>query len=125
MKVTELPAEVQERISHITNWDTLISDDVAGILGKLASGEELTRGENGLEVTPSELAAIWSVINGDAIKVDHVRQVKREGRIQASKSWGTGPGARSLYKVREVKGVKVSHQRGRPRKHPKNEAIGA
>jgi len=115
MKATELPDEVQALISHIKNWDTLISDDVAPILLKLWQGEELTRSENGLDITPSELAAIWSITNKTPIKVDHVRGVKRDGRIEPSKEWGRGSGYRCLYKVRTVKDVRVTHEHGRPK----------
>ncbi len=116
MKANELPSEVQSLISHIKNWESLISDDAVPILQKLWSGEELTRAENNLDVTPSELAAIWSIANQSPIKPEYIRQVKRDGRIIPSKEWGTGSGYRCLYKVRTVKDVKVGHDRGRPRK---------
>lgn len=116
MRANELPSEVQLLISHIKNWEALVSEDVAPILQKLWAGEELTRAENNLDVTPSELAAIWSVANQTPIKTEYVRQVKRDGRIIPSKEWGTGSGYRCLYKVRSVKDVKVGHDRGRPRK---------
>lgn len=116
MKANELPNEIQSLISHIKNWDSLVSDDVTPILQKLWSGEKLTRTENNLDVTPSELAAIWSVTNQTPIKPEYVRQVKRDGRIWPSKEWGTKSGYRCLYKVRIVKDVKVGHDRGRPRK---------
>ena len=115
MKANDLPNEIQDLISHIKHWDTLVSEDVAPILQKLWNGEDLTRAESNLDVTPSELAAIWSVTNQTPIKPEYVRQVKRDGRITPSKEWGTGSGYRCLYKVRTVKDVKVGHDRGRPR----------
>jgi hypothetical protein len=113
MKVTELPEEVQAKISHITNWQTLISDEVAEILQKLSTGEELTRSENNLDVTPSEVAAIWSVTNNRSIETRYVREVKRDERIAPSKEWGAGPGRRSLYKVKVVKDITVTSNPGR------------
>jgi hypothetical protein len=116
MKPSELQPEVQALISHIPNWQTQIRDEVATILSKLWDSEELTRSEAGLDVTPSELAAIWSITNKTPIQVRHVREVKRDKRITPSAEWGTGSGRRCLYKVRSVKDVKVSHEKGRPRK---------
>ena len=115
MKVTELPEEVQSSISHIKNWQTLISEDAATILDKLSKGEELSRAENNLEVTPSELAAIWSITNKLPVEVRYVREVKRDGRIEASKTWGSGPGARSLYRVKAVRDIKITQSAGRPK----------
>lgn len=114
MKAHELPQEVQEQISHIKNWDTLLSDEVVTILEKLYRGEELTRTEQALDITPSELAALWSVTNKATIKPDHIRQVKREARIVPSREWGTGSGYRCFYRVRQVKDIKVSNSKGRP-----------
>lgn len=113
MKEVELSPEVREKVEHIKGWQSLIRDDVATVLEKLYRGEELSRSEMGLDVTPSELAAIWSITNDTPIKVDHVRQVKRENRIEPSQEWGEGAGKRSLYKIRSVKDVRVSHNRGR------------
>ena len=115
LKPNELPDEVQALINHIKNWDTLISDEVAPILQKLWNGEELTRSESNLDVTPSELAAIWSITNRIAIKPEYVRQVKRDGRIEPSKEWGKGSGYRCLYKVRTVKHIRITHDIGRPK----------
>lgn len=116
MKATELQPEIQALVSHIKNWETQIRDEVATILHKLWNDEELTRSKSGLDVTPSELAAIWSVTNKTPIQVRHVREVKRDGRITPSEEWGIGSGYRCLYKVRLVKDVKVGHDKGRPRK---------
>jgi len=116
MKATELQPEIQAFISHIKNWHTQIRDEVAMILHKLWNDEELTRSESALDVTPSELAAIWSITNKTPIQVRHVREVKRDGRITPSEEWGTGSGYRCLYKVRQVKDIRVGHDRGRPRK---------
>jgi len=126
MKVTELPEEAQSLIAHLKNWDNLISDDVAVILGKLYKGEEITRTEGSLDITPSELAAIWSITNKTPVDARYVREVKRDGRIVPSKEWGKGPGYRCLYKVRTVKDVKITHEQGRPKgsknKKPEKEA---
>jgi len=115
MKVTELSEEIQARISHIKNWDTLISDDVATILLKLSTEQDLTRAESNLEVTPSEVAAIWSITNGIPIEVRYVREVKRDQRIAPSREWGAGPGRRSLYKVKEVRPIRITNNHGRPK----------
>jgi hypothetical protein len=114
MNVTELPDEVIALISHIKNWQAQISDEVATILLKLSRGEDLSRPENALDITPSELAALLSVTNKTPISVDHTRQIKREGRIRPSKEWGVNSGRRNLYRVRDVKDVKASHSTGRP-----------
>jgi len=113
MKVTELPEKIQAKISHITNWQTLISDEVAEILRKLSTGEELTRAENNLDVTPSEVAAMWSVTNDKAIETRYVREVKRDERIAPSKEWGAKSGRRSLYKVKVVKDITITSGPGR------------
>lgn len=122
MKATELPEEIQLLISHLKNWDNLISDDVTTILDKLYRDEELTRTEGSLDITPSELAAIWSVTNKVPIDARYVREVKRDGRIVPSKEWGKGPGYRCLYKVRTVKDVKITRDHGRP-KGSKNKKV--
>lgn len=122
MRATELPEEIQQLIKHLKNWDNLISEDVATILDKLYRGEELTRGEGSLDITPSELAAIWSVTNRTPIDARYVREVKRDGRIRPSKEWGKGPGYRCLYKVRTVKDIKITHEPGRP-KGSKNKKV--
>ena len=114
MKAQALPDEVQKLISHIKNWQHLISDEVATILVKLWQGDELTESEDHLDITPSELAALWSVINKARITVDHTRQVKKEGRIRASREWGAGKGLKCHYRVADVRNVKVSNNRGRP-----------
>ena len=113
MNVTELSEELQAKISHIPNWQSMISDEVAGILHKLSTSEELNRTENNLDVTPSEVAAIWSVTNNRVIEPRYVREVKRDGRIQPSKEWGVGSGRRSLYKVKGVKDIQITSGPGR------------
>jgi hypothetical protein len=113
MKVTELAEELQTKISHIANWDSMISDEVATILYKLSTGEELTRTENNLEITPSEVAAIWSVTNNRPIETRYVREVKRDERIRPAREWGIGSGRRSLYKVKGVKDIQITTGPGR------------
>jgi hypothetical protein len=120
MKVTELAPQIQVLLERITNWDTAIRDNVAAILDKLWKKEELTRSELGLNVTTSEVAAIWSIVNNTSISPDYVRQVKRAGRITPSEEWGKGSGYRCHYRVRDIKNIQVGHKRGRPRKMPKS-----
>jgi hypothetical protein len=121
MQVTDLPEEIRAFIQHIKHWESQISDPVAALLLKLWNEEPLSRSELGMDVTPSELAAIWSITNQTPIKPGYTRQVKRAGRITPSKEWGTGTGYRCLYRVRMVKDIKVGHERGRPRKSVKEE----
>ena len=114
MKAQELPDEVQQLIDNIKSWQHLISDEVATVLVMLWQGDELTESEDHLDITASELAALWSVINKARITVDHTRHVKKEGRIQASREWGTGKGLKYHYRVADVRNVKVSNTQGRP-----------
>lgn len=116
MKVTDLPNEVTQYLLHIEGWESLVSDDVANILKKIAHNEQLGRTELGTDVTPSEVAAIWSVRYQTDINPRYVREVKRKGRIEPSKEWGKGSGYRCLYKVRTILPIEVGHQRGRPAK---------
>lgn len=39
MKVTDLPNEVTQYLLHIEGWESLVSDDVANILKKIAHNE--------------------------------------------------------------------------------------
>lgn len=114
MKAQELSPEIVDFVGHIKGWETLISDEVAAILQKLWNGEELSRSELKEEIRPVEVAAIWSVKNKTSINPRYVREVKRNGRIEPSREWGTGSAYRCLYKVKEVKDIKVGHERGRP-----------
>ena len=91
-------------------------DDVARILDKIARSEPLGRSDLSTEVTPTEVAAIWSIKNKTGIQPTYVRQVKRAGRIEPSREWGKGPAYRCLYKVLEVIDIKVGHERGWPKK---------
>ncbi len=116
MKASQLQEEVTHYIQHIEGWESLIRDEVATILDKIARGEPLTRSDLALEVTPSEVAAIWSVKNKTDINPRYVREVKRKGRIEPSQEWGKGSSYRCLYKVREIIDIQVGHQRGRPSK---------
>lgn len=113
MKVTELSEDTLRLIRHIVNWDTLISDDVANILHKLSTNEGLTELEDSLEVIPSEVAAIWSVANRIPVETRYVREVKRDERIAPTREWGAGPGRRSLYRVGEIKGIRIANSPGR------------
>lgn len=122
LETSQLPHEVTQYLQHIKGWDTLISVEVAAILDKIARGEQLTRSDLATEVTPSEVAAIWSVKYKTGISPRYVREVKRAGRIEPSKEWGKGPTYRCLYKVREIVGIEVGHQRGRPVKREKTAA---
>lgn len=121
MKDVQLSGDVTPYLQHIEGWESLISDDVATILEKLAHNEQLTRSELSTDVTPTEVAAIWSVKHKTGINPRYVREVKRKGRIEPSKEWGQGPTYRCLYRVREVLPIEVSHQRGRPTKVKKEE----
>jgi hypothetical protein len=119
MKATQLSDQVTHYIQHIDGWESLISDDIADVLDKIARNEPLSRSDLGTEATPTEVAAIWSVKNKIDIQPTYVRQVKRAGRIEPSREWGRGPSYRCLYKVREVVDIKVGHDRGRPAKKAK------
>ncbi len=123
----ELPEEAMALLSqgNIIHLETAISDKVGAILLKLWNGEPLTRGDLSEEITPAEVAAIWSIKYKTPIRTEYVRQVKRNDRIKPSKEWGMGPTYRCLYKVRDIINVEVGHQRGRPRKAPKQNRIAA
>src|SRR6266853_1474660 len=116
MKAKELPDTVTRYLQHIDGWQTLISDEVAAILDKIARDEALSRSDLGTEATPSEVAAIWSLKHKTDIQPRYVREVKRAGRIKPSREWGKGPTYRCLYKVRTIIDIKVGHERGRPKK---------
>ena len=116
MHASQLPAEVTQYLQHIEGWESLISDDVAAILNKIAHSEPLSRSDMGTEATPSEVAAIWSVKYKIGINSRYVREVKRAGRIEPSREWGKGSSYRCLYKVRNIIDIVVGHQRGRPKK---------
>jgi hypothetical protein len=120
METSQLPQEVTQYLQHIKEWESLIRDEVATILDKIARGEQLTRSDLGLEITPSEVAAIWSVKNRTDISPRYVREVRRNGRIEPSQEWGKGSSYRCLYKVREIINIEVGHQRGRPSKKAKS-----
>jgi len=124
MKKTHLSGDVTSYLQHIKGWQSLISDDVATILEKLAQGKHLTRPELDTDVTPTEVAAIWSVKYKMDINPRYVREVKRKGRIDPSREWGQGPMYRCLYRVKEVLPIEVSHRRGRPHKGRKEKEVG-
>lgn len=92
------------------------------MLLKVWNGEELSRGELSEDITPAEVAALWSVKYRTPIKTEYVRQVKRNERIAPSKEWGEGKSYRCLYRVRNIIDIEVGHQRGRPTKKVKTAA---
>ena len=94
----------------------MISGPAASVLVKLYRQEELSETENNLEVTTSEVAAIWSIVNGRAVSPKYVREVKRDGRIIPSREWGKGPALRSLYRVKGVKDIVITDRPGRHKK---------
>lgn len=118
----ELPDEVQALLAKCKHWEMQVSEKVLQILIKLYNGEELTRTELSLDVSPLEVAAIWSVTNNTPIDPRYVRDVRRNRGLEPSKEWGSGAAYRCLFKVRAIKDIKVGHQRGRPRKQEVSEA---
>ena len=121
MRAEKLSPAVAAYVQHIKGWENLIRDEVAIILEKIYKDEPLSRTELNLDVTPSEVAAIWSVKNRTDINPKYVREVKRKKRVVPSKEWGEGPSYRCLYRVRDVLPVEVGHERGRPKRQGGNE----
>src|SRR5437763_15335931 len=108
MKATHLSPEVTQYIQHIDGWESLISDDIASILDKIARGEPLSRADMGTEATSTEVAALWSVQSKNDIQPTYVRQVKRAGRIEPSGELGHCSDYRCVVKCRGVKDIDVS-----------------
>lgn len=109
-----IETEIISLIQHIRNWQVAIRPEVRSVLQKLHRQEALSKKENDLDVSPAELAAIWSVVNNTPVLVRYVREVKRDKRIIPSQEWGTGHGSRSLYKLGKVKDIRITHLPGRP-----------
>jgi hypothetical protein len=114
-----VPDSVKPYLTHIENWETQIRPDVIVILEKLQRGEQLSESELDVDITPHETAAIWTFLRRNRpdrdTSPDLVRQMRRLGHLKASQQWGTGLGARYLYRMRDVLSVKIK-TRGRPRK---------
>ena len=100
-------------IEHIS--PALLSVQVRTVLTKLGMHMPLDASELDLEITPSEVAAVWSVKNGARLTVNNVRQVKHEGRITPARTWGEGAGARVLYRLGDIIDEPVSNRKGRPK----------
>lgn len=118
MNLDILPGEARALLTqgNIIKPEAALSDKIAPLLLKLWNNEPLTRGEMAEEITPAELAALWSIKYRTPIKTEYVRQVKRADRIKPSREWGSGAAYRCLYRVRDTIHIEVGHQRGRPRK---------
>jgi hypothetical protein len=97
-----------------------VSDQVEQVLLKLwqkpAENEDvlslLTPEECNLDITPAELAAVWSLTHRRPIFPDTARQVlrrpdRRHGQIQPSHQWGSGPARRRLYRLGDVVNVRI------------------
>lgn len=103
-----LPEEAQSLLHLITEKNGQISDEVESILLKLWQGEKLTRHELALEITPSEVAAIWSITHKRPLSVTTVRQAvsRRKGAwkepIKPSREWGSGSTLRRLYRLGDI-----------------------
>jgi hypothetical protein len=118
MMTQTLPEEVQELLIKITEGRGEISGKVEQILLKLWQGQALTERERDLDdLTPAEVAAIWSVTHRRPIAVSAVRQAtlrrtgSMKGPIVPSKEWGTGPTRRRLYRLGDIVEVRLrEHQ---------------
>ncbi len=111
MMQEELTPELQELLQQVKL--SAIRPEVKQILHKLWRGEQLTRSELAMDVTPAEVAALWSVANKTPIETWYVREVKCNGRITPGQEWGSGAGYRCLYRVKDVKPIQIRHI-GRP-----------
>lgn len=113
-----LPSEAQTLLqaTDIKNLPTAISDEVERALLKLWQGEKLIEDDLYLDITPAELAALWSVTHRRPIRVDTARQIllRRTGargeQIKPSRQWGSGPSVRRLYRLGDVWQVQIQER---------------
>jgi hypothetical protein len=112
-----LPSEIQELLKKITEGRGEIRSEVRQILLKLWREESLTPQEFNLDITPAEVASVWSITHRRPIAVSAVRQaaLRRTGSMKApiapSKEWGTGPTRRRLYRLGDIVEVRLrEHQ---------------
>lgn len=113
-----LPEEVQDLLIKITAGRGEISSKVEQILLKLWQGQALAEHERDLEITPAEVAGVWSVTHRRPIAVSAVRQavLRRTGsNISPSKAWGSGPTRRRLYRLGDVVEVRLRDHQPRRR----------
>lgn len=111
-----LPPEAQDLLlsGNIKQAEAAISDQVEDVLFKLWQGrrEQLTQNELNLDITPAELAAVWTITHRRPLRVDTIRQIllrpgKRGEQIKPSRQWGSGPALRRLYRLGDVLEVRV------------------
>ncbi len=93
-----------------------VSDLVAHLLVKLWEHKPLSTREQNTDVTPAEVAAVWSITHQRQISSDTVRQVLRRSgtrgeTIAPSRIWGSGAGARRVYRLGDILPVRVQERR--------------
>lgn len=98
--------------AKIKGLEAAISNEVEHVLLKLWEGGEPSRAELNLDITPSELAAIWTFTHRRPVFPDTARQVlRRTGKgapqIKPSREWGSGPTLRRLYRLEDVLEVHI------------------
>ena len=112
-----LPEDAQALLTagNIRQPEAAISDAVEHILLKLWQQKKLTEEEQAMEITPSELAAVWSITHKRPVDRDTARQVlRRRGSrgemIKPSREWGSGQAHRRLYRLGDVLPVRVQQR---------------
>ena len=116
ININSLPEEMLALFTRIPHYQSKLRGSALTLLLKLWNNEPLSEIEDATEVTPTEVAAIWSVVNRTDISPDYVRETRRHERITPAQEWGEGSGYRCTYLVKDVKDIQVGHQRGRPRR---------
>ena len=110
-----LPSGAQELLhqTDIPSLETAVSDEVESVLLKLWQGKDLDPGELGLDITPAELAATWTITHRRPVRMDTARQMvrRRSEPIKPSRQWGSGPAVRRLYRLGDVLEVRIREKR--------------
>lgn len=93
-----------------------VSEQLEAILEKIWQGEPLSEKEQGLEITPGELAALWTVTHRRVIFFGTTRQVlrrrgSREETLTPSRQWGRGKALRRLYRLGDALSIRVQERR--------------
>lgn len=107
-----LPDEAQSllKAAKISNLEVVVSDEVERVLLKLWQQEKPTDTDKALEITPAELAALWTITHRRPVRPDTARQMFRPSRkssIKPSREWGAGPGLRRLYRLGDALNVHI------------------
>lgn len=112
-----LPEEAHGLLTagNIVHPEKAISDDVERVLLKLWLEQPLTTREKNLNITPAELAALWSITHKRPIDWRTTRQVlRRTGArgetLKEAKTWGEGKGTRRQYRLGDALPIRVQER---------------